>query len=54
MLVEVQNSILKMVAQGDDLNATLYKLCCELEGLFVEFHQDLTRFSISRQPTKSV
>lgn len=33
MLIEVQNSILKMVAQGDDLDATLSKLCCELERL---------------------
>ena len=33
MLIGVQNSILKMVAQGDDLNATLATLCCELETL---------------------
>lgn len=33
MLIEVQNSILKMVAQGDDLEATLATLCCELETL---------------------
>ncbi|RWX74899.1 GGDEF and EAL domain-containing protein [Neorhizobium lilium] len=32
-MIEVQNSILKMVAQGDDLDATLSKLCCELEIL---------------------
>jgi len=33
MLVGVQNTILKMVAQGDDLNATLVKLCLEVEAL---------------------
>lgn len=33
MLVGVQNTILKMVAQGDDLEATLVKLCSEVEGL---------------------
>ena len=33
MLVGVQNIILKMVAQGDDLNATLVKLCSEVETL---------------------
>ena len=33
MLVGVQNTILKMVAQGDDLEATLVKLCSEVEKL---------------------
>lgn len=33
MLIEVQNSILKMVAQGDDLHTTLETLCFELERL---------------------
>ena len=33
MLIEVQNSILKMVAQGDDLHTTLETLCGELERL---------------------
>jgi diguanylate cyclase (GGDEF)-like protein len=33
MLIEVQNSILRMVAQGDDLVATLSALCCELQSL---------------------
>jgi diguanylate cyclase (GGDEF)-like protein len=33
MLVGVQNIILKMVAQGDDLEATLSRLCIEVERL---------------------
>lgn len=33
MLVGVQNAILKMVAQGDDLEATLVELCSEVERL---------------------
>lgn len=33
MLIEVQNTILRMVAQGDDLDATLARLCRELESL---------------------
>ncbi|TCQ01658.1 diguanylate cyclase/phosphodiesterase [Rhizobium sp. PP-F2F-G36] len=33
MLIEVQNSILRMVAQGDDLEATLATLCRQLESL---------------------